>query len=230
MSSNFPFKFFNKNRAQPLCLVNNGNKQVQCFFIEHIPENKNFVVDSFKKDGIVPDVVDVAPTKYLHVKFPTGVEAKLGNTLTPTLAQYKPHVTWKAQKGALYTLLFVDPDHPSRADGMGEVRHWMVVNIPGNNVNKGQTVFEYIGSAPDPESGPHRYIFLVFKQENWITTNQYFADDTSTDQEGRLFTETRELIQMYNLGDPIFGNYYLAEFDPTAILIRERLGLPIMLR
>ncbi|KAL5283911.1 PEBP1 family protein [Megaselia abdita] len=234
LTSNFPFKFFNKNQVRPLCFVmksekSYGDSQVQCVFIGNSPDKQNYVVNSFSKAGIVPDVISVAPTKYLHVKFPTGVEAQLGNILTPTLVQYKPHVTWKAQKGALYTLLFADPDVPSRSDkSMGEVRHWMVVNIPGNKVDKGQTVFEYIGSAPDPGSGFHRYVFLVFKQNSWINTNEYYADDTSTDQQGRFMTKARQLMQMYNLGKPIYGNFYEAEFDPTAIIVREKLGVPII--
>lgn len=38
-----------------------------------------------------------------------------------------------------YTLLMVDPDAPSRKNHtMREFIHWMVVNIPGDNVTAGE--------------------------------------------------------------------------------------------
>lgn len=235
-TSNFSLKFFNKNKDQPLCIVKpsertgNGKPQVQCVFITSSPKANNRVVDSFKEAGIVPDLIDVAPTGYLPVKFPTGVEARLGNTLTPTLVQYQPRVTWRAQKGALYTLMLVDPDVPSKADpSMGAARHWLVVNIPGNNVSKGQIVAQYFGSSPDPGTGLHRYTLLVFKQNGRITTNEYFSDNASTNQTGRVNFNVRQYIQMNNLGKSLFGNYYLAAFDQTAIAIRQKLGVPIVL-
>ena len=40
----------------------------------------------------------------------------------------------------------------------------MVVNIPDNQVPAGETLVEYIGSAPSRGSGFHRYVFLLFAQ------------------------------------------------------------------
>ena len=60
-------------------------------------------------------------------------------------------------------LLFhlVDPDAPSRADPKwGEWRHWLVINIPGCDVSKGEALSVYIGSGPPPDTGLHRYILL----------------------------------------------------------------------
>lgn len=58
-----------------------------------------------------------------------------------------------------------DPDAPSRANPtVGEVRHWYVVNIPGNKVSEGETLFDFIGSGPPKDTGLHRYVFVAFKQ------------------------------------------------------------------
>ena len=54
-----------------------------------------------------------------------------------------------------------DPDAPSRVDpSWREWRHWLVGNIPGTEVSKGEVLSEYIGAGPPKDTGLHRYIFL----------------------------------------------------------------------
>lgn len=92
-----------------------------------------------------------------------------GAELTPTQVKQQPTVKWNADKNTLYTLILADPDAPSRADPQfREVRHWLVVNIPGDEVYAGESIFDYVSSAPPKESGLHRYTFLVFKQNGRI--------------------------------------------------------------
>lgn len=54
-----------------------------------------------------------------------------------------------------------DPDALSRADPKyREWRHWLVMNIPGCAVSKGDEVAVYVGSGPPEGTGLHRYVFL----------------------------------------------------------------------
>lgn len=47
-----------------------------------------------------------------------------------------------------------DPDAPSRKEPkFREWHHWLVVNIPGNDVKKGDTLSEYVGSGPPEKTG-----------------------------------------------------------------------------
>merc|ERR1711973_958518 len=88
---------------------------------------------------VVPDVIDTAPTNTIKVEWPT-------------------------EEGALYTLCMTDPDAPSRAEPtFREWHHWLVVNIPGNNISQGDVLSEYVGSGPPQGTGLHRYIFLAYK-------------------------------------------------------------------
>ncbi len=50
----------------------------------------------------------------------------------------QPSVKWEADPNSFYTLLMTDPDAPSRAQPeFREWHHWLVVNIPGNNISEG---------------------------------------------------------------------------------------------
>lgn len=61
----------------------------------------------------------------------------------------------------------VDPDAPSRTNPKNrEYRHWLVMNIPGNDVTKGDEVIGFIGSGAPKHTGLHRYVYLVYKQPN----------------------------------------------------------------
>jgi len=60
-----------------------------------------------------------------------------------------------------YTLILHDPD----AVGGNKI-HWLVINIPGNRVDKGESILQYEGPHPPRGSGIHRYCFLLLEQMN----------------------------------------------------------------
>jgi len=63
-------------------------------------------------------------------------------------------------------IFILDPDAPSRKEHTyREWHHWLVGNIPGNDITKGETLSEYVGSGPPPETGKiiklKKYIFKL---------------------------------------------------------------------
>ena len=78
--------------------------------------------------------------------------------LTPEETKLEPTITYDVSDG-LYTLIMYDPDA-----SVGNYTHWLIINIPGNNVKEGETVFDYEGPGPLPNTGIHRYCFSLFKQ------------------------------------------------------------------
>lgn len=121
----------------------------------------NFVLSDthqMEKEGVVPDVIDKVPAAVVTVKYGSGAEVKMGNELTPTQVKDVPsQVSWPTESDTLYTLAMVDPDAPSRQNPkFREWHHWLVLNIPGNDISKGQALSEYVGAGPPKGTGLHR--------------------------------------------------------------------------
>lgn len=95
------------------------------------------------------------------VKF-AGKEA--ANNVRPrTNTLSAPTVTFDSeQENELFTLVIYDPDalNPS-------FLHWLVINIPEEKVENGDTIVSY--KPPTPPSGTHRYYVALYKQPGTIT-------------------------------------------------------------
>ncbi|CAG9791320.1 unnamed protein product [Diatraea saccharalis] len=172
------------------------------------------VTNSFEANQVVPDVVPKAPTALVKVVFPSGVEVNEGNELTPTQVKDVPTVTWDASPDEFYTLAMTE---------LREFEHWLVVNIPGNDVTAGETLAAYIGSGPSQNSGLHRYVYLVYKQPSRLTFDEPRLPNTSADNRTNFFIA--KFAEKYELGDPIAGNFYQAQYDDYVPILFEQLGI-----
>nr|KAF6457599.1 mitochondrial ribosomal protein L38 [Rousettus aegyptiacus] len=117
------------------------------------------------------------PRVPLHVAYAVGEDDLMpvyyGNEVTPTEAAQAPEVTYEADKGSMWTLLLTNLDgHLLEPDA--EYVHWLVTNIPGNMVAKGQETCPYLPPFPARGSGFHRFAFLLFRQDKPID----FSGDT----------------------------------------------------
>ncbi|KAF9997288.1 hypothetical protein BGZ80_008013 [Entomortierella chlamydospora] len=127
---------------------------------------------ALKKDGIIPDVIDSFTSKtMLVISYGDGKDVALGNKLSVQETQHAPQVSFQADSpDDKYTLIMTDPDAPSRNNPkMREYRHWVISNISGTsdfhpaNVSQSTVITPYMGPAPPSGTGPHRYIFLLYK-------------------------------------------------------------------
>ncbi|NXL59969.1 RM38 protein, partial [Chordeiles acutipennis] len=90
-----------------------------------------------------------------------------GNIVTPSEASSPPAVSYEADEGSLWTLLLTNPDgHLREADS--EYLHWLVANIPGNDIKSGKEICHYLPPFPAMGTGYHRFVFLLFKQDSPI--------------------------------------------------------------
>ncbi|GBP43022.1 Phosphatidylethanolamine-binding protein homolog F40A3.3 [Eumeta japonica] len=181
------------------------------------------IAKAFQTHGVVPDVVAKAPSALVTVKFPSGVSVNEGNELTPTQVKDTPTVTWDAEDDQFYTLAMTDPDAPSRKEPkFREWHHWLVGNIPGSNVSAGETLSAYVGSGPPSGTGLHRYVYLVYKQPGKLQFDEPRLPNTSGDNRGKFSISA--FAKKYNLGDPIAGNFYQAEYDDYVPILYKQLG------
>lgn len=180
--------------------------------------------NTMQKHNVIPDVINSAPPQVLDITFPSGVKVEQGNILPPTKVKDIPVVKWKCENNVLHTLCKIDPDAPSRTDPkFREWHHWLVINIPGNDVSKGETLSEYIGAGPPKGTGLHRYVYLVFKQKGVLSCSEKKLTNKSGNRRGKF--STRKFAEKYDLGQPIAGNFYQAEFDDYVPILHKQLGL-----
>ena len=136
----------------------------------------------------------------------------LGAPLTPTQVKDIPiEVTWPAEDGVLYTLIMTDPDAPTRENPtLGEVKHWLVVNIPGSDLSQGEEIAAYRGSGPPKGTGLHRYIFLAYKQQDRLEIDEPRVPQFSA--ENRLNWSAKAFAEKHSL-QLVAGNFHQAEWD-----------------
>lgn len=148
----------------------------------------------------------------------------------------------------------IDPDAPRRGGYNREFRHWLVGNIPEENIAKGEILAEYVGPAPPKNTGKHRYVFLLYKQNQgaitfderrlstwWINVVQLIVvvcmscdrifDNISLissdcrDGSQRKRFSIKKFAEKYNLEGPIAGNFMKAEYDDNVPSYHRHLNL-----
>ncbi|OAA59925.1 phosphatidylethanolamine-binding protein [Cordyceps fumosorosea ARSEF 2679] len=132
-----------------------------------------------------------APSVDLSVSFASSEAApsssssssvRLGNLLRVSQVQREPSVSFQVEAGAAandgsYLLMLVDPDAPTPEDPKFAFwRHWVVSGLkpPSSSSfsfssspalsSSGTTLTAFLGPGPKPESNPHRYLFLLYRE------------------------------------------------------------------
>lgn len=180
-------------------------------------------LQNLKKEQVIPDVIDALPPASLKVDYGAGVEAQQGNELRPTQVKDQPKFTFEAKPDQLHTLVMVDPDAPSRKDpALREILHFMVSNIPGSDVEKGNILAEYVGSGPPLGTGLHRYVFLLYKQKGKLESGMKIS---KTSRHGRTKFSIRKWAKEHDLGEPVMANFYQAQFDSYVPKLHAQLAM-----
>ncbi|KAH7720065.1 OV-16 antigen [Aphelenchoides avenae] len=160
---------------------------------------------AFVRYKVVPDVLPVAPKEQAYVRYDSGAQARLGNVIQVSDARAQPKVLWPVDDAnAFYTLMMVDPG-AVRGTPRANALHWIVVNSPGTDVSKGQTL-GYFGPAPPYGDGYHRYVQLVYKQTGLISATALNDPGLSGPFDVVAFAEQYLLEQ-----PPVAGNFFRSQ-------------------
>ncbi|KAK7115472.1 large ribosomal subunit protein mL38-like [Littorina saxatilis] len=90
-----------------------------------------------------------------------------GNRIPPSEAAVPPFVDYESDPDTLWTLVMSSPDADLQHNDK-ECLHWLVTNIPGSDVESGETLCDYLQPFPVRGAGYLRYIFLLYKQNKRI--------------------------------------------------------------
>ncbi|KAL3863640.1 hypothetical protein ACJMK2_005389 [Sinanodonta woodiana] len=195
------------------------------FYVLAVTAVEPVSLENFKNDGVVPDVIDEVPPNVLQVKY-GSIDVQPGMILTPAWVKDPPTVDYQGDVGSYYTLVMIDPDAPSRVNPVsGEWQHWLVTNIPGKDVKRGQENIEYVGAGPPKGTGLHRYVFLLYKQPQGKMKFKDIPKLTNHSGVGRAGHNVRRFIAMYGLeGNLVAGNFFKAKYDEYVPTLYKQLA------
>eukprot|EP01089_Gocevia_fonbrunei_P022540 TRINITY_DN914_c0_g1_i1.p1 TRINITY_DN914_c0_g1~~TRINITY_DN914_c0_g1_i1.p1 ORF type:complete len:374 (+),score=73.80 TRINITY_DN914_c0_g1_i1:74-1195(+) len=154
---------------------------------------------------IFPDVIrdPFTPNLFLKVDYANFIIRK-GSRIPPSIVKPKPQVSWPSKKQK-WTLLMVSPDdvatgeRPQKEMRSYEFIHWLVTNIPDNDISAGNEIASYIPAVPiKGANGPQRYVFLLFEQK---------GDDLNLD-DLRKITDQTDFEQRKNFNTMLFLNEF----------------------
>ncbi|KAL6709910.1 hypothetical protein ACN47E_000695 [Coniothyrium glycines] len=139
---------------------------------------------SLKTANLLPSKLipqDFTPSLHLTISFPSGLTPQNGDLARVSQVKHQPTITVSLPPSTpphplsgTYTFMQIDPDAPTPSDPKyGFWRHWLVSRIPGaaltgphtgSIVDAGTTLTAYLPPGPKDDSGPHRYLFLLFRE------------------------------------------------------------------
>ncbi|XP_042344518.1 phosphatidylethanolamine-binding protein 4 [Plectropomus leopardus] len=116
-----------------------------------------------------------------------------------------------ANKKKMYVLVMVDPDAPRRINPTAAYwRHWVVVNVQGSGLIKGQmhgtTLTEYHPPTPPQKSGFHRYQFMLYEQLPDAPVSL-----TEQEQSSRGKWDLQAFVKRFYLGKPVATLQFLTQ-------------------
>jgi len=109
---------------------------------------------------------------------------------------------WISPENNTYTLMLVDADSPTPSNPKYRSRLlWLVVNIPGNDIKRGEVVESY--EPPAPSKARHRYLWLLFRQHERVIAKHL----------KRQGHQVKEWAKQHDLGNPVNGLFFWSAAD-----------------
>ncbi|OWA50919.1 putative OV-16 antigen [Hypsibius exemplaris] len=196
-------------------VINVGNNELVPLYpaVSYSSQLVNF---RFRLARIFPDVLDTIPSAIVNVTYPSsGMAVTLGNFLTPFATKDQPDVgPWVANPLMMYTLIMLDGD--GNPASTGEPYHylkWLRYNIQGSILCSGVDFVSYQGAGPQPNSGVHRYVFLVYTQLGPINPLGAGLPHDSVNDPTRATFHLRSFVLQNQLSGPLAGNFFRAVED-----------------
>ncbi|KAK3085551.1 hypothetical protein FSP39_005213 [Pinctada imbricata] len=137
-----------------------------------------------------------------------------GNHIRADEVRAPPNITYTSDDSSLWTLIMTAPDsHLQKTDA--EYLHWMIGNIPGNRLADGEELCNYLPPFPLQGTGAHRYVFILFKQNEKIDFTSEKRPDNCISLDQRTF-QTAEFYKHYEDDiTPAGISFFQCEYDES---------------
>ncbi|CAG5082852.1 Similar to Mrpl38: 39S ribosomal protein L38 [Cotesia congregata] len=137
-----------------------------------------------------------------------------GNLLKASDTQQVPKINYKAAPDSLWTLLLTTPDANFTSREL-EYCHWFIGNIPGNDIDKGDLLIDYMRPIPPMGIGLCRYIFILYKQNKQIDFSEYHKEAPCLELEKRNW-KTIDFYRKYqDIITPASLAFFQTEWDQS---------------
>ncbi|XP_015127237.1 39S ribosomal protein L38, mitochondrial [Diachasma alloeum] len=158
------------------------------------------------------------PTIPLEINYEVNEETiatvHRGNLLKPNEVKNIPFVKYTAEPSSLWTLLLTTPDG-NLTNRELEYCHWFAGNIPGDQVDKGDVLIDYMMPIPARGLGYCRYIYVLYKQEGKIDFSEYKKAQPCLELEQRNW-RTQDFYRKHQDGlTPAGLAFYQADWDES---------------
>ena len=172
------------------------------FELSNFPEFIPDTTVAFGACKAVPDVIDkVGDDAQLTIKY-GSLPIENGSTVSPDRLLQEPSVEI-SPKNNTYTLMLVVADAPSPNNPKYRCwLHWLAINIPAIDIRRGEEVMLY--QPPEPVSGRHRYLWLLFQQKQRVTAK------VPAQRKG---FQVKEWAKQHGLGDPCADLFFWCSAD-----------------
>ncbi|XP_065217421.1 protein D1-like [Planococcus citri] len=175
------------------------------------------ITEVFHRFELVPGVVSAPPNEFVNISY-----EKMNCTIETTDNAFRdevetaPKVWWNCNESLYYTLSVLDMNNnretikPRFHQNVTWWRErqwhiWLVVNIPGCDINRGETKFEYALGLEQNTLDMHILIFLVYQQPDVTPMKFNVAHrDIYDDRSG---FEIEKFANQSNFGPPMAGNF-----------------------
>jgi len=181
--------------------------------------------DIWLRSGIVPEKIDSLPDGRLELYYPSGINIRPNDSVTPGLTLQFPELKWNAVPSAQYTVMLVDVDIFQPDSDVTNFFHYMSINVPGDRIDDGDLIYEYVPPFAflyNPAQGlvqdldfTHTMVWMVFRQSGRIEMRAE-QNLCSTELFGRLMNH-QEFVLKNDLGVPVAGNFLRALYRPDPV-------------
>ncbi|KAJ5223548.1 phosphatidylethanolamine-binding protein [Penicillium chermesinum] len=159
-------------------------------------------------------LIESDKSKILNLKVGSHENVEPGQYIPRADAQQPPQITYSgASPDKTYLIVTLDIDAPFPSFGvLGPILHWIQPDVKASELvlkTDAPFIANYIGPAPPPGSGPHRYVFFLFEQPAGFDAKKYApANGKTLSNWHRMRYNLDAWSKEIGLGDILALNYF----------------------